>query len=131
MTDQNKGFKNHKEMWGYLIGGGEICLVSNPSVRAKMENGSVNTPYNIGAPAFWMPYEEPKWYENIPEQGILCRVWCGDKEQTVPMVRKIIKYDPKNPFTRNAFLTDEEAWEFAEPLTYQEAIDLIYKPLDT
>lgn len=126
MTDQIKGFKNHQEMWEHLLSGGEICLVSKPSVRAKMENGSVNTPYNIGAPAFWMPYEKPKWYENIPEQGILCRVWDVPR---IEYVHKVVSYIVDSPFPYE----DERStcWHFAEPLTYQEAIDLIYKPLDT
>lgn len=127
MTDQIKGFKNHKEMWEHLLNGGRICLVSKPSVHVKMENGSVNTPYNIGAPAFWMPYEEPKWYENIPERGILCRVHNGPKGRKA--TRLVMAYKGDALFKH---VDDyENRWEFAEPLTFEEAVDLIYKPLDT
>ena len=129
MNNQNtdKGFKNHQEMWEHLLNGGRICLCSDKNVRAKMENGSVISPYNIGAPAFWMPYEEPKWHENIPEQGILCRV--ADRPEDKGKVKRVVRYAANNKFKyQDDYLT---YWKLAEPLTYQEAIDLIYKPLDT
>lgn len=126
MTNQKLEFDNHQEMWEYLIGGGEICLISDRNVRVELENGRINTPYNIGAYQYWQRYEKPKWYENIQAQGILCRVSTGTTRQTVRVIKA---YGYNNLFKYHDDYGNH--WEFAEPLTHQEVIDLIYKPLDT
>lgn len=126
MTNQKLEFDNHQEMWEYLIGGGEICLISNWNVRVELENGRINTPYNIGAYQYWQRYEKPKWYENIPAQGILCRVCNGPAGRKT---RLVVKYKGDALFK---YVDDYGShWEFAEPLTFEEAVALIYKPLDT
>lgn len=126
MTNQELEFDSHQEMWEYLIGGGEICLISDRDAQVGLENGRINTPYNIGEYQYWQRYEKPKWYENIPEQGILCRVATGTGTKSV---RAIKDYVVNGLHTYRDDYGNH--WAFAEPLTFEEAVELIYKPLDT
>jgi len=65
----------------------------------------------------WQIYTKPRWYENIPEGGVLC--WIGDDEDTLnsKIAFRIILDTAK---TRGGFKAAEGFWGYAEPLTKQE-----------
>jgi len=53
-----------------------------------------------------------KWYDNIPEEGVLCWVW--DKNIKHKTMRKIFKY------YRNRFWNKYHCWDMATPIKPEE-----------
>lgn len=71
----------------------------------------------------WMNHYEyrikptpPKWYENIPEHGVLC--WVRGMADDDGVLRIILYHNPSSqyPYCDNEFTT----WAFAHPLSNQE-----------
>jgi len=70
----------------------------------------------------------PKWYDNIPEQGVLC--WCFEDDKTCKrVVARIDSYTPRateprtDSFIANWGFLNIESWvwyETAQPLTNEE-----------
>ena len=65
---------------------------------------------------------EPKWYEQIPEHGVLC--WCSDlsEERTIKgnngkLLDRIRKFYSNSPYP---FEGSYDNWEYATPLTNDE-----------
>jgi len=57
-------------------------------MNGKKSNMSINEIYNdINIYNSVYEIEEEKWYDNIPEQGILC--WVGDGPDSIQTKRKI------------------------------------------
>lgn len=77
-------------------------------------------PWRVAYHPTWNPEYEYRvaaaWYEEIPEQGVLCKVWDGSSIK--PSIARIIDYDGARnfPFRQSPSL----AWEFAEPITDEE-----------
>ena len=65
------------------------------------------------------------WYENIPEQGVLC--WVDDYDETEKNWRvSIIK--EWNPKLHLSFISNLKSnWKYATPVTKEEARKLIYE----
>ena len=63
---------------------------------------------------------KPKWYENIPEQGVLCWVWDDEEE---PVIDKIVKYEKASLYHR--FTGKNEDWLFARPVKFSDIQHLI------
>jgi hypothetical protein len=69
-------------------------------------------------PEKWEIYEEPKWYENIPEDGVLC--WVSDiKKDDKECIAAICHHNEKvnNPYIE---LGAGVGWKYATPLTKEE-----------
>ena len=65
--------------------------------------------------------EVKEWYEEIPEKGLLCKVWdCGEYEyKSVKVIRIYCK-------GAECFLDDNSAaWDNAKPMTLDEAKEYI------
>ncbi|MFA5670263.1 MAG: hypothetical protein WC967_13555 [Balneolaceae bacterium] len=70
-------------------------------------------------------YIPPKeWYEQIPEEGVLCWVWDkGDNAFTI--VGIVTKYESNNTYP---FITTSDCeWKHAKPVTQKDINKLIYK----
>ena len=113
---------NQREIYEALLAGETLIYRTHPFDRIiKMENGNI-TDINGGdvslisfsVPYVWSIYKEPKWYENIPEGGVLC--WCKDGETDKPTVASIVEQGKSNGYYTAAC----KHWIYAEPLTKQE-----------
>lgn len=62
-------------------------------------------------------YVESKWYEDIPERGILC--WVRDGRYEDGHLARVIKYNT-NPATMFPYVTDAGIFIYATPLTNEE-----------
>lgn len=129
MSDKYKNcFKSQAGMWIHLLAGKKIRCVEDMQVYELEEDGNLHTCYNPNMPGIWEPYEEPKWYENIPQQGILC--WGNNGTDTSDReVVLIVEYKPDCLFSPEyKYRTLTHGWKEATPLTFEEAVNLIYNP---
>lgn len=67
--------------------------------------------------------EPAPWYENIPEQGVLCWVWSTDDELDKE-IRIVVGY---NKFSGYPFLLKDGVLTNVTPLTPEEAMNLVYQ----
>ena len=133
---QITSFNTQQEIWEYLIEGGEV--ISDTGVKYKLINGAVHTlsviadKYKIGGVSFslvnnYKPYIEPKWYDNIPEQGILCWVWDTlDGTKDVGIIHSIEKDQEGKP-TQYLDNYSRCPWDNAIPVTEEEVKKYVYK----
>ena len=131
---QITSFNTQQEIWEYLIKEGEV--ISNTGVRFKLINGEVHTllvtsdRYQAGGASFshvskYKPYIQPKWYDNIPKQGILCWVWDTlDGTKDVGIIHAIKEDDKSIRYLDNH---NQYLWEYAVPITEEEIMKYIYK----
>jgi len=79
-------------------------------------------------PTKYYPYIESKeWYEEIPEQGILCWVW--DRANIHYKSLKLIK---RKSLNTGRYVTDANVlYDNAVPVTEKEIMHFIYKPEGT
>ena len=71
--------KNKGEIYAALLHG--KIIINDGVFKAKLDDKenliSVDTgricDASFSSPQYWEIYEEPKWYENIPKGGILCK----------------------------------------------------------
>lgn len=72
---------------------------------------------------------DPKWYENIPSQGILCWVWDNDMHiHRQPSAVKIIQNRIGSSIGEELFYDAiGDAWDCAKPLTKEEVMQFIYE----
>ena len=115
---------NQKEIYEALSAG--ETLEHDDGTLAKFDsNNNLHDPkfgsldYNFKFPDCWQIYKEPKWYENIPEGGVLC--WIGDNDNSVS-VGLVIDYDPESKYK---FRTRLCGWKVAKPLTFPEVNALL------
>lgn len=122
-------FKSQADMWAHLLKGKPVRCVADMKIY-ELEDGNLHTCYNPNMHGIWEPYEEPKWYENIPPQGVLC--WAGhDPEMPLVRIAIIESYD-RSSMARGSNIPFVAAngtrWRAAVPLTFEEAVGLVYKP---
>ena len=108
-------FSTHQEIYKYLVNGGYVTQSKDCSfligfntegvmykfdlfgVTLSKESWRFDIPHNwtIAVP------KASEWYDNIPEQGVLC--WCNGNG-TAPAPHIIVKYNPKDvhPFRDNS-----------------------------
>lgn len=58
--------------------------------------------------------KKEKWYENIPDGGVLC--WCGDGESDKESVGQVTEKGGANGY----YTASHKHWIYATPLTKQE-----------
>lgn len=64
----------------------------------------------------WIIYKEPKWYENIPKDKLLCWFWENDGDNQDNRARILLEYSE-----RHGFISDNgTAWKNCRRLTKQE-----------
>ena len=105
--------KNQREIYEALLAG-ETLIDTDGRIVSFNPNGMLmnigeKAGYSFNEPHKWQIYKEPKWYENIPDGGVLC--WCSD-EGIVKFVDNITRF--------NGNYQGGSAWSKATPLTKQE-----------
>lgn len=133
LVEEFTGFKTQQEIWTYLVNGGYVLCGSQllgfyeGSLSTFNIHGEVvftDTPWFFTNPEDWSigfiqikpePKPEPKWYDNIPEQGVLC--WCKNLEDSEPTLCAIVGYIPEDTYK---FQSNVINWKYAEPATLDE-----------
>ena len=120
LENNMKTMKTTQECWQALIDGETLTNTGGNTVR--LEGGVTVDKYGqpdywyFDMPSMWGIYTPPKWYDNIPEGGVLCHVWDTDEDYVSrEVVNKYIQ-DPHHPFV----VDDGSSYECAAPLTKQE-----------
>lgn len=67
----------------------------------------------------WYVIETKKWFDIIPEHGIIC--WVSDSQSGTPYIQIVLKYYAENPYP---FRTAQVGYRYATPLTNQEIKEL-------
>jgi hypothetical protein len=86
-------FNTTKEIMIALLDGKE--LINKLGVRINLDHngalvGTCSVMPNIKNAKDWLEYKEPKWYDNIPKEGVLCKLWSA---VTVVVYCIVIKYE--------------------------------------
>jgi hypothetical protein len=128
---EKQGFSSQQEIWEYLLAGNQI--VKHKSIFA-LKDGSLHKKTARGVWVAWSSslrdvsaytkYTEPKWYDTIPEQGILC--WVTDSSTGAIIEPDLIKQYGSESI--GSFKSDVNNWKYATPVTQEEVNKLIYKP---
>jgi len=122
-------FKTTADIYKALLEGKKITshYLSTSSFYVYLKNGALvndadcDVTWGFSSPESWQEYVEPQWYDNIPEQGILCWVWDGDyADKRVTVIRRYAKDSYEEGGTSTWF------WYNAIPLTHEEVEELIY-----
>jgi hypothetical protein len=124
-------FTKVSEIWAALLDGKKIAcsryegyfLLKAGDIRnsiCDLESGFICDTFSRAHE--WSVYEEPKWYDDIPEQGVLC--WAGNSESMLNAhgLASIIRR--KEGIW---YCSAGDYWQHAVPLTPEEAEKLIYK----
>ena len=118
---ESKQIKNFKE-FSQALNDGETLIHRKSKVRIFLnKNGDVEDKdgftftkaLTITDFTGWSIYEKHKWYENIPECGVLCWVGSSNKKTTAVLIHS---YEPN---MKNRF-HGWNSWMFATPLTREE-----------
>ena len=125
-------FSSIAELWEYLINEGTVIHIDSKKIyylkglilfRKQVSDNDTQVSSLSDGYYKYAPYEEPKWYECIPECGVLCWVW-DDGTKTCKRTEIICKViDGNYRFVNRIGLK----WKNAEPLTREEVEKLIYK----
>ena len=111
--------KNQREIYEALLAGETLIDESNNSARLNglgelINRINRNAPDNFLFPNQWQIYKEKKWYENIPDGGVLC--WCKDGESDKEVTDIVTEQGSANGY----FTPNLKHWIYATPLTLQE-----------
>ncbi len=109
--------KNQREIYEALLAGetlfwDEDIIHLDENGFLVNENGLLES-WIFSEPEKWQIYKEPKWYENIPDGGVLCKCGTGDY---INVIYSISTDDGGE----RIFLDKETWWYFATPLTRKE-----------
>ena len=110
---------NQREIYEALLAG--ETLIHKGGMKAKLINGGfIPSDGYLSQPYFyttdnWQIYKEPKWYENIPEGGVLC--WCTDGVLNFPEIIVSYKDETERSFS---FHSKDSHYQNAKPFTLQE-----------
>ena len=127
-------FKTKKQIYKALIDGltitngkgyWKVKLSSDDLLYGKYGNDREWTlqDFNFNNVTDWSIYEEPKWYDNIPECGVLC--WCSSKANApTPRLLRVVEYMNGHSY---CFHTDSGGcFPEATPLTKGEVMQYIW-----
>jgi len=124
-------FNNQKEIYEWLIAGNSVSSHRHEiSIKLDSEGNQVdgngkNLNYAFDRVDNWSKViPEPKWYENIPVQGILC--WCWDNDGNVQEVMVIKEYDANKEYCFRMNNLEDGFYRNAKPLSTDEVLSFIY-----
>jgi len=108
--------KNQREIYEALLAG--ETLISVDFATAKLVDGKLFN--DVGEqsvvafiqPEIWQIFKESKWYENIPDGGVLC--YCKDRAHDGTRIINVTAY------REDHYQSMYSTWKFAKPLTKQE-----------
>lgn len=123
-------YKNAGEIYTALLAGKKIreeawaddYYIHLIEGQQYYKNGQ-NAAYNFCNPSSWEEYIEPKWYENIPEGGILCRV-SDYKIEPLTVVAIVCRINTTSADLR-FITTSNTSWVYATPISKEE-ISVLY-----
>lgn len=78
---------------------------------------SDNSPHMLSDPKHWDVRKPKHWFDNIPEEGIICWVW--DSHEVIKTLQVIHEFNPEGtwPFyDRGA----DCGWQYAQPVKPEE-----------
>ena len=110
--------KNQREIYEALLAGEKLdngdfwCYLNENGILVDDEASPIHMPFDV--PHEWQIYKEPKWYENIPDGGVLC--WCKDGESDKEVTDIVTEQGSANGY----FTPNLKHWIYATPLTLQE-----------
>lgn len=139
LVEEFTGFRTQQEVWGYLAGGGYLTyedkLLGFHEGRLSLFNSygeflNLDLSWGFDLPEIWtigfvQTKPVPKWYYNIPEQGILC--WVKDKEEGEAGLFTITAYNPRAELYKFTGSGLGSSWVFATPATLDEITNYIYE----
>lgn len=133
IIDSDTDFETQEEVWSYLInekgivkyrpGCIEYTLCFKNGFLVDFLTGGINRGLCLSEVDKVKKYIEPKWYDNIPEQGVLC--WVGLQANSQNTVAIIKEYDKDNGKAK--FKGPDVNCPYATPLTEEEVKQYIYK----
>ena len=119
--------KTTQECWQALIDGEKIIdahgtivelIDGTPIVSGRKDRAKLG----FFHPEDWSIYTHPKWYDNIPEGGVLC--WVSDRDPlpgSGNCFAMILKHSAEQGFTTKI----GTVWKHATPLPKQEIQQLL------
>ena len=123
--------KNQREIYEALLAGETLIHEHGHTARLDEQGGLSIVPtahegggsgvfiFDFNCPMNWEIYKEPKWYEIIPEGGILC--WCWDNHETEKNKRVfVIAEYHSNMASQFRIYNVPAGFDVAKPLTKQE-----------
>ena len=136
LAEEFTSFRTQQEVWGYLAGGGYITyedkLLGFHEGSLSLFNSygeflNLDLSWGFDFPEDWsigfvQTKPKPKWYDNIPEQGILC--WVNDGEGEEPSLVTITAYNPELTYKFEGLGAE---WYQATPATLEEIANYIYE----
>ena len=138
LVEEFTGFRSQQEVWSYLAGGGYVTFREELLAfwEGSLSRFNIYGEFLATDKSYWcfkdpedwsvaslQTKPEPKWYDNIPKQGILC--WVKDEEEDVAELVTISSYRPNAPAFK--FEGIECYWKHATPATLEEITNYIYK----
>jgi len=110
--------KNQREIYVELLAGetlfwGEDRVHLDENGFLVNKNGLLES-WVFSEPEKWKIYKEPRWYENIPDGGVLC--WVSDSDITLRKYIALIR----NTISDGLYTTEYVSWKYATPLTKKE-----------
>ena len=111
--------KNQREIYEALLAGetleGHSDLIKfKEGELVSLINNNRHPAWVFNHPGKWQIHKEPKWYENIPDGGVLC--WCKDGESDKESIGQINEKGKANGY----YTASYKHWIYATPLTKQE-----------
>lgn len=145
LVEEVTRFRTQQEVWGYLAGGGYLTyedkLLGFHEGRLSLFNRygeflNLDLSWGFDFPERWtigfvQTKPVPKWYYNIPEQGILC--WLDDyykDKQLITGLKVVIAYEPEKdkPFvTFRSEAAGTVSYRYATPATLDVLANFIYE----
>jgi len=130
LVKQDIELKTQADCYRALLDGYCLMRFENIAATVKLIDGmlhdvrleSKDTCWSFDKPAHWEVYKEEKveWYDNIPEQGILC--WVTKSKNSITEIDVVFSYSNGKFIDRN-----NAYWLHATPLTEGEVNQYIYK----
>lgn len=110
---------NQREIYEALLAG--ETLVDSTDIRLRINdagvliNAKTGMPYSwlSGNPDNWQIHKEEKWYENIPDGGVLCKD-CNANTMVIN------EYSPELAYNNHFKAEDGKWYQEATPLNKQE-----------
>ena len=103
--------RSQREIYKSLLDGNTLISCSGDKRRIDFvtgflvdEKGNKQNSF-FDKPDSWAEYNEPQWYDKIPKEGVLCKLWS---DNTVLVYGIVIKYE-NNKFIGNLGCSFENA----------------------
>lgn len=118
-------FKSQAEIYKHLLDGGKvkslgfsglIVFLNEKGFVVDQKNNKLTLHFQENN--LWEPYIEPKWYENIPKNGVLC--WVSDESETSQFqAERIVRV---NKISIEFVDNFGEPWKYATPVKPEDLI---------